>query len=480
MKKYWILILIVLQPVLDIVAFWTASTAGTVAGYVRLAMMFALALFALWNNRKNWKIWAAFALVAVVFGLHVLNGFRVGYLSLSRDVNYIARVAFMPVMAICFCFLLDNEETGKQVVNGLLINAFLISLIIVISYITRSYTYTYGEGLGISGWVTSDNRCCHSDILSTLCVFVAWYSLKSGKPWVNIILPFALMALLITNATRACYTTLYAISFGFAAFAVLQPLILKQKITRSRYITAAALVCVGILSLVLYPYTPRAKEEAYKSAFQSTTEEDFIEKMNDMGYDIQSMTLEEKLNDPVVLEELRVYYNRFIGFGITQMTDRFPFEDVLRKYDGSVSGGYLGNIRKQKEIYASLIFDSVDPLTRLTGFEIAQLGDDMIVDMENDYTSIYYYYGYLGLFALFAGIAWIFFRILKTMFSGFQNALTDWNFCLLAVFCIQLGLAYFSGAMFRRPNASFYFALVIGLLCYATSDKLAARKDTDT
>ncbi len=471
--------LIVLQPILDIIAFWTASTAGTVAGYVRLVMMLALALYALWCNRNNWRIWAAFALVALIFSLHVLNGFRVGYLSLSRDLNYIARVAFMPVMAICFCFLLNDEEARKQVVNGLLMNAFLISLIIVISYITRSYTYTYGEGLGISGWVTSDNRCCHSDILSTLCVFVAWYSLKSGKPWVNIILPFALMALLITNATRACYTTLYAISFGFAAFSLFQPLILKQKITRSRYITTAALVCVGVLSFILYPYTPRAKEEAYKSAFQSTTEEDFIERMNDMGYDICSMTLEEKLNDPVVLEELRIYYNRFIGFGITQMTDRFAFEDVLRKYDGSVSGGYLGNIRKQKEVYASLIFDCVDPLTRFTGFEIAQLGNDMIVDMENDYTSIYCYYGYLGLFALVAGIAWMFFRILKTLFSDFRSALTDWNFCLLAVFCIQLGLAYFSGAMFRRPNASFYFALVVGLLFYATGSKITAGENAD-
>lgn len=468
MKNNYLFFIIIIQPVLDIVAFWTASGNATVAGYLRLLIMAALAVYTVIHNYKNKKTWIAFGLIALVFSAHIINGFRIGYNNFTQDVIYISRVVYMPVLAVCFCFAINDESDKNQVVNGIFINAVVVALVIAVSYVTKTFTYTYGENLGISGWVTLDNRCCHSDILSTICIFVGYYAVSSKKKWVNLLLPIALFVLLITNGTRACYTTLFAISAGYAVYIMVRSFITHEKIDKSQRLTAIALACVFAGAIIIYPYTPRAKEEEYKRSYLSTVEKEFVTKMNSMGYDIYNMTLEEKMSEPTVHEELRDYYNKFMWGGIHQIVDRFDLDTIIYKYGGTIDSSYLGDTRVMKQKYAGLIFDTCDSLTKLTGFEIAQLGEDLTVDMENDYYSILYYYGYLGLAFYILAALYVFYRIIRKLILDFKASLSDINFCLLLAFCIQLGLAYFSGAMFRRPGASIYLALVAGLLYYET------------
>ena len=38
-RKHWLLLIIVAQPLLDVLAFWTQSESGTAAGLIRLALM---------------------------------------------------------------------------------------------------------------------------------------------------------------------------------------------------------------------------------------------------------------------------------------------------------------------------------------------------------------------------------------------------------------------------------------------------------
>ena len=41
-RNHWLMLLIVIQPLLDVLAFWTKSPDGTLAGYIRLAIMLLL------------------------------------------------------------------------------------------------------------------------------------------------------------------------------------------------------------------------------------------------------------------------------------------------------------------------------------------------------------------------------------------------------------------------------------------------------
>ena len=112
-KTNWILIFILLQPLLDVLAFWTQSDAGTIAGIIRLLMLAAVYCYAFLKKRTPAFLLAS-AGIAFVFGLHILNGFRVGYTGLTADLQYIARVASMPVLAVAFAALGDDEQKQSQ------------------------------------------------------------------------------------------------------------------------------------------------------------------------------------------------------------------------------------------------------------------------------------------------------------------------------------------------------------------------------
>ena len=54
-RNHWLMGLIILQPILDIIAFWTKSPDGTFAGLVRLLVMlaFPITLLIVLRERKR-------------------------------------------------------------------------------------------------------------------------------------------------------------------------------------------------------------------------------------------------------------------------------------------------------------------------------------------------------------------------------------------------------------------------------------------
>ena len=103
----WLTLLIALQPLLDALAFWTQSESGTAAGAVRLIIMIVLPIVLLikLKGKKRLRLFLALAAVGVICAMHVINGLRVGNYMLTTDVEYMVRVAQMPVLAICFIFI---------------------------------------------------------------------------------------------------------------------------------------------------------------------------------------------------------------------------------------------------------------------------------------------------------------------------------------------------------------------------------------
>ena len=75
-RNQWLMLLIVLQPVLDILAFWTKNPDGTIAGYVRLFIMLALPVYLLIfikDKKERLRFLAWMAAIALVCLLHILN-----------------------------------------------------------------------------------------------------------------------------------------------------------------------------------------------------------------------------------------------------------------------------------------------------------------------------------------------------------------------------------------------------------------------
>ncbi len=133
----------------------------------------------------------------------------------------------------------------------------------------------------------------------------------------------------------------------------------------------------------------------------------------------------------------------------------------------------ITDVRKTKRLNASLIWNECDTLTKLVGFEYTNVenpkGD--ILDLENDYSAIFYYYGYVGfgLYVLF--LAYFILLILKTVITNFKEAVNPYHFALLITYLLQIASAQFSGAILRRPNVSIYMSIIMGLIYYQTTVK---------
>lgn len=471
LKNNWLTLLIVLQPILDVVAFFNQNEVATVAGYIRLGIMILLPLVVLITRKGGRRVWIAFAVMGFYTGLHVLNGFRSGYISLYFDLSYLVKVLQMPVLAVCFSCLIDSEQTRRQAYRGLWIAAGLLALIMAAAYVTHTGNSTYGEGIGFSGWVINDNRNAHSIILVTLSVFAVCLAVINGRKFWAILIPFAVAAGFLINGTKGCYYSLFAIFGGYLLFMLLDGIVHRRRLKKRMVLLLAALM---IVSVVIYPYTPRYKVSQAQAgaAHEGEIEAALLEK----NIDISKMTPEQRFQDPQVREVFSYYYLRYMVGVLPDLFERFGMDRVLQYFHMSTDVAMLIDTRQIKLCYAGLLWEDCDLQTKLVGFEVSELGFDGTHDLENDWPALYYYYGYfgLGLYGLF--VLYFILRLLRKLFTDFKRSFTEENFALGLSLALLLGLAQFSGAVLRRPNVSIYLALVLGLIWYQTRREGAAHE----
>ena len=462
-KRNWLTLLIAAQPLLDVLAYFNQDEVATVAGYLRLVILLALPLAVLLKRRATKGFWIAVGVMGFFSFLHILNGFRNGYISLYFDVAYLVKVLQMPVMAVCFFHLIRDEQTKHQAFRGLWIAAGLLAVILLAAYLSGTGNSTYGEGLGYSGWVTNDNRNAHSIILVTLSVYAVCLAVLNGRKFWAILIPAAVTAAFLTNGTKGCYYALFAIMGGYLVFLLLDAIVDRKRLMRRMTLVLAAMM---ILSVVVYPYTPRARVSAAQAnaASGGEIEATLLQK----GIDVTAMTPEQRFQDPQVREVFEYYYFRYMVGTIPDLFDRFGMERVLLWFNMSTDAARLIDTRQIKLCYAGLLWQECDLQTRLVGFEVSELGFDGIRDLENDWPAIYYYYGYAGIALYAALVLYVLFRMLKKLLFDFKGSLTAENFALALSLGLLLGLAQFSGAVLRRPNVSVYLALVLGLIWYET------------
>lgn len=467
-RNHWLMALIVMQPLLDIIAFWTKNPDGTLAGYVRLIIMVCLPLYLLFtlrgSERKSFIFWMLG--IGLVCALHIANTIRTGPVSLGFDISYTAKVAQMPILAVCFMYSIKNDQTRNQAYWGLFFAAGITAAALGLSVLTGTANCTYGERLGVSGWVIDDNRCANSIILVTLAAFSIFCAVKSDKPFVNIAVPVVSAVVLIANGTMTCYMSIFVIFIGFAVFLLLEKKIRGCNLNR---LAVIALVAVAIASAAAYPLTPKYKIKQTQSDFAELTQDDFNDELGALGYDLDSMSNEEKLSNPEIHTALEDYYWKCLWIITPNMFERFDIDEIMLKYDLTTDAATLIDTRTIKNAYASLMWDHSDTLTKLFGIDVSDIWLTGGMDLENDWPAIRYYYGYVGFAAYAAFILYFVYLIIRRLCRDFKGSFTADNFILLVTFALLIGLAQYSGAVLRRPNVSIYLALVLGLIHYQTA-----------
>lgn len=469
-KENWLFLFVVMQPLLDVLAFWTSSETGTAAGYIRLLFMLIMPLHLVFTSPDRKKILAGYAVIILIAVLHVGNLFRVGYINVVSDVKNMAKIFYLPVMAVSMCAYVRCEKMKKQILTGLLANCFILAAVIVVSYVTGTYNPTYGYGLGTSAWVIDQNRCTHSIILSALSMFAMYFGLSAKRKLWHYLVPVAVLVGCITNGTSSCYLTCLACFAGFAVFRVFAALVRKEKIDRAGKMIICYLLLLFVVAVAIYPITPRAKITAIERAAAEKRQGGLEAELIALGYDIYNMSPEEKMNEPVVREKMAKFYTETIYGGAPGLIETFDVYRIMDAYNMTTDAGKIADVRRMKRVNAHLIWEDSDFVTKLTGFEYAKVdwpGDPL--DLENDWHAIFYYYGLIGFAAYVGYMLWFIYLVLRKLRNDFKGNLTLYNFCLILSFFILIGLAHFSGALLKRPNSSIYFAFILALLNYQTS-----------
>lgn len=475
-NNYWLVCLIAVQPVLDVIAFFMQSSSGTIAGYIRLAIMIGLSLYCLIRLPEKKRFIIPMLVIGGFCMLHVLNGFRVGYRNLFSDVKYMMSIIQTPVLAVCFINLIKSDKERDQGFKGIICAAIIYFAFFIIAVVSGTANTTYGTGLGVSGWVIDSNRCANSIILVTYCVFMMCFSVNTDKLLLKITIPVVISAMLLNNGTKSCYITAVGLMAAFAAYTLAECLICRKKL---QLVTLVLTVILCITSVVVYPYTPRARQDLLENGDSGRNEDKFRLMMLELGYDIDAMTVDDIIADSELLGYYQTYYYEMIYNGVPHLLDDYEFERVLRSYNAVTKAGVLIDSRLAKRTYAKFIFEDSDFLTKVVGFEFENIGFDAIhLDMENDWHAVYYYYGYLG-FTLFAGFTLYFlYLVIKRLIQAFKDSIIPFNYSLVVCYSLQIILAELSGALLRRAHVSVFFALVLALIYYQTvTTPLPAKED---
>ena len=467
LKKWWLACLIAAQPVLDALAFFTRNAVVTPAGIIRLVIMFALPLYLLITLEDKKRIIIPMAVIGVFCAAHALNCMRVGYISMASDVKYMISVAQMPVLTICFVLLIRDEETKKQAVFGVLAAAVLFAVFLLLAVITGSNTPTYpNSGLGVSGWVIRSNRSASSVILTIFCAFGIYYSLSTDKKFLQWAIPPVAVLLLIANGTSACYLALFGLLAAFSLYLLLEP---KINGTKLRWRSIAFLCALMAVSAALYPLTPEVRNDKAEETFANKYRMRADFEIGRTGVDVSGMSVEEMLSNEAVREKIYKIYRMSLNYSAPQLLRDFGYERVMEKFDYSLDTDYLGDVRRMKRVYAELTFEDCDTPTRFLGFESSRMStENEILDLENDWPAVFYYYGYVGFALYIAFILYFVFLVIRALIKDFRGSYTPLNFTLMLSLVLLLGLAQFSGAVLRRPNVSIYLSLVLALIYYQT------------
>lgn len=450
LKSNWLLLIIIIQPILDIISYFQSNYMGTSYTWVVRIFILLLTFLICFVHSKNKKKLILFLLPYAVFAtLHIANLYRINKLNIISDVKYFILTFQMPILSILLIdYMKSRSEKLSQIKKALFYNFIIISISIALAYISKNYMTTYSD-LGIIGWFSSANTA--SMILCALTPWALYVFSNFKNMWLYTFGYLIIFIILYTNATRSCYLTLIA-SLLFISCAIIFSKDDNQKLPKIAI--SIFFICLTIFS---YKYSStfsrmldtRTTNNNYKQEIENVISKSDIENI-----DFNNINLNDKELIVNILKTSFLYENLINIHGEDKVVE------AMKPY---LSASALSDTRLCKRINAKIEFNDSDFATKILGIGYSRI-DSNSLDLENDITAIYYYYGYLGLIAYMSLIVYIIFKAIITFFKN-PKLIADKEFLLLCFLILLLLFGgEYSGAFLRKSNANIYLSLYLVLL----------------
>ena len=486
LDKVFIYLFIIIQPIIDVIAYFTFSPKITIVSFILRSLfllLFVLAAFIKLKDKK--KLFLSLLPLIAISLLHVINGLIQNGVSFG-DIKNTFCIMQMPALAIILIYLLkQNKEYKKQLVNGLITNLITIFVVIILSIVTDSYATTYYD-YGILGWFSGSNT--PSMIITMLCPLFLMYTMKKTSSVLYIIGNIIVTFLLFINGTKACYFSM----IGLFAIMVYLNIFMKKNHIKKYYIFIS--LAFLVISILLFPISTTNQRRMINEENKTNTQqqmdsidlnEEDIEKLTQEIGKIEEQTSsseqtntnipkppisnpnenKEQTSNKLQLskDDLAVYAQLKLSYLYVDLMKEQGVMPVIERMRDKVSAESLADNRMVKRINIDIEFDKGNIFTKLVGVNYSLVGDKGY-DPENDITALFYYLGYLGFTVYMGYIVWIIFLGLKKFTKNKSIIINNEIIILCYSFALAIIGGEFSGAILRKPSANIYVAIIMGLI----------------
>ena len=458
MLPKFLMILLILQPLMDILSFWTdrLGMSNTITLLLRFAVFAVVCVLGFVTSSRKKVYGIAIAACAFLLVGHCISCFIVGYERIVYDLTNFVRVVQMPLFVLCFIsFLRANEKCYRAFETGLMLDFWIITASVVVSVLTHTSSATYqSTNVGILGWYSFGNA--QSAIMSILAPIVILLCYRRKNFLLFTVTSVAALAQLYLMGTRLAF-----FSIAVAALGVPVVLVLTGKARASkRYI--AVLVLILAACCATYKQSPMyINQNRYNEAmsYKQNDAERMIQRAEGNKTGTSTVTPEERYH------ALCTIYN----FYSPNMCQRFGTARVMSAYGYSDQVTDITATRHRKIVFCEMLLDEQPFTSRLFGMELGRMAfDGEIYDVENDFHGICFLYGWVGLAMMVAFIGYFLYLIVKCLIKDFRKYFTIEAGAFGIGLCLCLVYAYFTAGVLRRPNASIYMSVLLAVVYYLT------------
>ncbi|MBE6586945.1 MAG: hypothetical protein E7647_00860 [Ruminococcaceae bacterium] len=467
--------LLIIQPLLDIISYWANEWSFTALTTLVRFGMFAFVMvycYIISDKKKVYVIGSAVMLLYWIF--HMIACFRAegGYVSIVGDISNFFRTVHLPYFTFAFITVFrKSDKVPEYVQKAFCINMIIMMHALVISYMTGTQIYTYGDK-GLMSWASVHNS--QSAILAFIVPLMLLYAYnKKNKIMYYVIATVCLINLFFVG-TKVDYFSIFIIAIGMMVL-----LLIEKEKDLFYYVT---LFLIAILCALCYNQSI-AFDVKITHEVAMDVKQDYVEEVveQDPGEaplpDHISWEIFDSLS-PKERFDIRKVYDLYLG----PMVQRYGFERVFERYNFSLVVKELTAARQMKVHFAEMAFEDANTMTKLFGYEYKTLVYDYTrvnsegktvttqhnYDLENDFPSVFYYSGYVGFAIYMLFIAYFVGLIIVAVITKFKKCVNLENGLLAITFALALGCSQFSGNVLRRPNASIYMSVILAYIYYVT------------
>jgi len=458
--------LCLLHPVLDVISFWQdeLEMSNVLTTVLRFAVLAGVMLLGFFLSQRKWCYVGLAGILVLLTAGHIAACMQWGFTALMADLANMLRIYQLPMMTLAFVtFVRCNQDCMEQLRKGFLWCLLICAAVEVVSVLTGTNPYTYeNKSLGILGWFYFANS--QSAILSMLVPVALAYTAEKrpGKILPMLLVTMIGLGVLYFFATRLAYVAMVAAGFGLA---VCLMLLWKVKGLSVKQPVAVLLICT-VIGLAGYWVSPMYQNNVLVEQNKVLKQADIDEKVA-----ADEAAAREQGLEGTELAEARLVsaYEEYLA----GPTGAFGISRVAALYNYSTDADKVADDRLERLNFCKLLLEDQSGLSFWFGMEREDMSHDGITyDVENDFHGIFYLCGAVGLALMILFLGGFLVRILLALLRDFKGTFTlKAAGCGIAL-CCALAHAYFTAGVLRRPNVTFYLAVLLAAAYGMTVKKM--------